>query len=249
MLLLFEAFKELSICDEFPVIITIDGTAGSGKSTVARKIANKLGLIHLNSGALFRAVTYLAMKNNLSLDDEVAITKFAQSLEFKFVLRAGLGSAPTVPAETIFLVNGKDISAEISAEEVGRLVSKKVSLNPSLRQVLLEVQRKVAQQNSVIVEGRDSGTVVFPDADLKLFLDASLEVRTKRRLAEFQGVTNLSFEELQKQIEKRDLQDSSRSIAPLTKTSDAQLIDTSGLNPDQVVEQILQMLRAKDLIK
>lgn len=223
------------------MIITIDGTAGSGKSTVARKIANKLGLIHLNSGALFRSVAYLVVKKKLPLDEQAEIEKFTKSLEFKFALKQ-----PSL--ETSFLVNGDDISSEISSEEVGRLASSKISLNPQVRQVLLEVQRKVAKQNSVVVEGRDSGTVVFPNADLKLFLDASLDVRTKRRLAELQGATNLGFEDLKNEIEKRDHQDSSRSIAPLVKADDAKLLDTSGLSPDEVVEQILQMLKAKGLV-
>lgn len=222
------------------MIIAIDGTAGSGKSTVARKIAKRLGIIHLNSGALFRAVTYLAIEKKIPLEQEAAITNLAKSLEFKFVLKQ-----PS--SETIFIVDGKDLSSEIVTEEIGRLTSKIVSVYPSLRQVLLEEQRKIAQGNSIVVEGRDSGTVVFPNADLKLFLDASLDIRAKRRFAELADAEKMNFEDLKKQIEKRDHQDSSRQVAPLEKAVDADLIDTSSLNPEEVVEQIVQLIQKKGL--
>lgn len=222
------------------MVIAIDGPAGSGKSTVARKLANRLGFIHLNSGALFRTVGLFAKKQKLSLDDDSVIVQLARSLQFRFELGAD--------GETVFLVNGKDIRSELADETVGTLASR-VALLPSVRQVLMEVQRAAAKESSLVVEGRDSGTVVFPDAEKKIYLDSSLEVRTQRRLRELRGGVDDKaeeegqFREIRNQLEARDSQDANREFAPHRRADDATLIDTSNLTPEEVVDSIVAILK------
>ena len=211
------------------MVITIDGPAGSGKSTVARKLANRLGFIHLNSGALFRAVGISASKQGIPLDDDFAVQKVARELTFLFSLDE--------QKNTVFLVDGKNISREISEEHVGKLASQ-VALLPSVREELLNIQRQASKKHSLVVEGRDSGTVVFPDAEKKFYLDAGLDVRAKRRQGEFGELHSL--EEVKKQIESRDLQDSTRKIAPQIVPPGATVIDTSELGVDDVIERMFQ---------
>ncbi len=215
------------------MIVTIDGPAGSGKSTVARKLAKKLGFIHLNSGALFRAVGLLAREQNIALDNDEAVAKLARELNFQFLLGAD--------SETKFLVDGADIGKKLADEAVGGLASV-VGTLPSVRRRLLEVQRDIGASSSLVVEGRDSGTVVFPDAEKKFYLDASPEVRAVRRMKE-QGPGNVNLEDVLKQIVDRDRQDATRKEAPHRRADDAILIDTSSLTPDEVVDRIAVQLK------
>ncbi|MBP9839002.1 MAG: (d)CMP kinase [Proteobacteria bacterium] len=220
------------------MIITIDGSAGSGKSTVARKIANNTGLIHLNSGALFRAVAVNALRSGLALDDELGVAKVASSLSFDFLLDEN--------KETKFLVNGLDAAAEISAEEVGESASL-IAILPQVRELLLKVQHQVAEKNvaegrALVVEGRDSGTVVFPNADKKFYLHASPEVRARRRYEQLSHLGNITYERLLDDMRKRDLRDANREIAPQRKAEEAVLVDTSNLGIEEVVNLILQQL-------
>jgi cytidylate kinase len=226
---------------QLPIVICIDGPAGCGKSTVASKIANKLGFIHLNSGALFRAVALEISKQNIDLDNVDAIVELASRLKFFFKREAG---------QTRFFVDGQDLSERISSPEVG-LTASKIAVIPKLRQVLLNVQRDVAKEQSVVVEGRDAGTEVFPGAAFKFFLDASLDVRTERRFRQISsGVDSsnlktppVSWDDLKRDLAERDLRDETREAAPVRAADNAIKIDTSNLSEQEVVEELLKVIR------
>ena len=220
------------------MIVTIDGPAGSGKSTVARKIANKLGFIHLNSGALFRAVALAADSAGADLGDDSAVLRVAERLQFSFFLAAG--------SKTQLLVNGEDWSERLNSEAAGALASR-VAVLPSVRQLLLEVQRKEGAKHSLVLEGRDAGSIIFPDAEAKFYLDAPLETRASRRFAELfpesTGFNEPSFDLVQQELAKRDLRDSTRDIAPQIVPQGATVIETGKLGIDEVVQRILDLLR------
>jgi cytidylate kinase len=218
-----------------PIVICIDGPAGSGKSTVAHKIANKLGFIHLNSGALFRAIVLEAVNQGISLEDEERIVQLAEKLNFSFELSAR--------GETLFLVDGREPSRELYSSETGLLASA-VAVLPKLRKFLLQAQRDIAAQSSIVVEGRDAGTVVFPEASFKFYLDATLEERANRRFAQLQqSKSQVDRESIRDDLLKRDRRDETRAIAPQVAAEDAIRIDTSDLNISQVVEVILDVIR------
>ena len=232
------------------MIITIDGPAGSGKSTVASKIAKKLGFIHLNSGALFRAVALKAEEQGVALDDDDAVSELAADTEFAFKL-SGRGQIAEARRETRLLVDGHDVSEQVKSPAAGRLASR-IAVLPKLREILLKVQREAADGNSVVVEGRDAGTIVFPGADLKFYLDAALEVRARRRFDELRSEAGESVDrvqslaEVRREMKVRDTRDSTREIAPQIPAEDAIRLDTSDLNVDQVVEQICGLVERKD---
>lgn len=213
------------------MIVCIDGPAASGKSTVSAKLAKSLEIIHLNSGALFRAVALKAVEFKRS---DYAV--LASELKFNFDLNSD--------GTTSFLVDGEDISSSLTNSEVAETASV-ISLNPKLREVLVYVQRQVAQlnNNSIVVEGRDAGTVVFPKADYKFFLDASLEVRAKRRYADLLDGNNKSgisksYEDFKKDLDKRGKRDQGRKLAPTIAASDAIVVDTNTKSLEQVLEFI-----------
>ena len=225
------------------MIITIDGPAGSGKSTVARKIANKLGFIHLNSGALFRAVAVAAASAGVDLGDEAAVFDVAKRLQFSFFITAFLATGEST---TQLLVNGEDWSNRLSSEDAGALASK-VAVLPKVRQLLLEVQRAEGSKHSLVLEGRDAGSIIFPNAEAKFYLDAPLDLRAGRRFSElYPGSVDLegaTFEAVRADLMERDRRDSSREIAPQIVPDGAIVIDTEQLGIDEVVQQILDRLR------
>lgn len=224
------------------MVIAIDGPSGSGKSTVARKLANRLAFIHLNSGALFRTVGLFAKEKGVPLEDDAAVAQLARALRFRFELNEN--------DDTVFLVDGVDVTSRLAEEEVGALASR-VALLPSVRQVLLEVQRAAAAEHSLVVEGRDSGTIVFPNAERKFYLDTNLEVRARRRLLELQSRTDSSSKaadaaqnesrlgEVLEQLAARDRQDANRKVAPHRRAEDSILIDASDKSPEEVVDFIV----------
>jgi cytidylate kinase len=219
------------------IVIAIDGTAGSGKSTVARKLANKLGFVHLNSGALFRAVALESINRGIPAADDRTLAETASGLRFDFFLND--------KGETVFTVNGKDIRSELSRDDVGSRASE-IAVNPRLREVLAGVQRSVAACCSVVVEGRDATTVVFPSAKAKFFIDASLEIRAERRRKELAGLgTSLPLEQVQCDLRVRDQRDSGRTVAPLTQASDATSIDTSGLSIEEAVDRVCSLVKLR----
>lgn len=217
-------------------IITIDGLAGSGKSTVASKIANKLGLVHLNSGLLYRSVGVLAEQSGIDLGDEKALADLAKQTEFQFFLNAD--------RKTCFTANGIDLSERLSTETAGECASK-VAVMPLVREVLCEVQRRVAEKSPVVLEGRDAGTVVFPNAPYKFFLEASVKERAKRRLRDelAKGNSQATLETVEADISRRDLRDTTRKIAPGIKADDAVLIQTDGLSIEEVLEKIEVLIK------
>ncbi|MGE5352381.1 MAG: (d)CMP kinase [Acidobacteriota bacterium] len=215
------------------IIITIDGPAGSGKSTSARLVAKNLGFTYLDTGAMYRAITYLALKQNV-IKDEASVVILAEEarLELKFV-----------DGKTGVILNGEDVTEAIRSYEVNSNVSE-VSRIPGVRSALVRKQQEIGKNTSIVAEGRDTGTVVFPEADVKIFLTASLSKRAQRRLREFQEKgENLSLDEIEGNIRKRDLIDSSREVSPLTKAHDAVEIDTSSITIEEEVELILNRVR------
>lgn len=221
-------------------VIAIDGPAGTGKSSATRRLAEALGFIHVDTGALYRAIAFLALKSAEEGDLEKSSIELAKSvhLEFKRVPKKN-------PANRIF-ANSKDVTDFIRTPEVSMAASR-VSAVPAVRAALLGLQRRLGCAGKAILEGRDIGTVIFPDADVKFFLTASTEERAKRRLIELEamGEDAPSFEEVKKQIAERDHGDSSRKTAPLRKAPDAIELDTSLMTLDQVVNMLENQVRSR----
>ncbi|MFN3871883.1 MAG: (d)CMP kinase [Ignavibacterium sp.] len=211
------------------LIIAIDGPAGSGKSTTAKLLAKKLGYLYIDTGAMYRAVTLFAIKNNI-LNDENKIIELASELDIELKLEDGI---------TKVFVNGKDVSEEIRSLEVNQNVSP-VSKIEGVRKILVEKQKQIGKNGGVVMEGRDITTVVFPNADVKVFLTASIDERARRRALEFaQKGQEVDIEKVKQNILERDRIDSSRSVSPLTKSPDAIEVDTSNLTIEEQVDLIL----------
>jgi cytidylate kinase len=230
-------------------VIAIDGPAGTGKSSATRRLADSLGFVHVDTGALYRTIAYLTMKA-LSDDDDPevvnsdAFKKRAAELarEAKFEFKRDKRKNPS----NRILVNGKDVTPLIRTPEVSMAASR-VSAVPEVREALHELQRRLGAVGKAILEGRDIGTVIFPDADVKFFLTASLEERAKRRLIELEasGADAPSYEEVKSQIADRDEGDRNRSVAPLRRAQDAIELDTSNLTLDQVVDRMERLVRTR----
>lgn len=213
-------------------ILAIDGPAGAGKSTVSRRVADHLGLVLVDTGAIYRAAALSAQRRGLTGEHEIA---------------ASLQGLPIQFDHARVLLDGEDVSTAIRTPEISRLASH-VSAMPAVRRALLELQRRIAldEPKGAVVEGRDIGTVVFPDAPLKIFLTASIEERAQRRKAELdqRGSSGQSLEQVMDDIRTRDARDSEREVAPLKAADDAHLVDTTGRSIDQVVEEIAALARA-----
>jgi cytidylate kinase len=216
------------------IVIAIDGPAGAGKSTIARRLARRLGITYIDSGAMYRAVALWAMRQNMDTADMHRMEQLARAAEIKLE-----------PAGQSVLLNGEDVSAAIRTAETGRQASV-VAAIPGVRRALVEKQRALGARTSVIMEGRDIGTVVFPGADVKIFLDADPGERVDRRLRDFktQGEA-VPPETIAAQIRERDQRDRTRADAPLTQAPDAVYVDSTGLSIDQVEEEILKIVRAR----
>ncbi|NJK49224.1 bifunctional pantoate--beta-alanine ligase/(d)CMP kinase [Candidatus Gracilibacteria bacterium] len=216
-------------------IIAIDGPAGAGKSTVTRLVAQKLNLLYLDTGAMYRAIAWLVMQAGIALDDESEIAEL--------VSQANLELIPAEPPHpTRVKINAEDITETIRTPEVTAMVSEIAAL-ASVRQALVKQQQRYGRKGGIVAEGRDIGTVVFPDAELKIFLTASVEERAKRRWQDFKarGRDEISLEQLEQDIQKRDYFDSHRKIAPLQQAIDAIKIDTDGISIDAVTERIIHL--------
>jgi cytidylate kinase len=220
--------------------VAIDGPAGAGKSTVTRKVAERLGYVIVDTGALYRLVALAAEQAGVSFDDAARTSALAELLvaESAVQLRRGADGAQQV------LLRGKDASTAIRTQTIGQGASK-VSAHPGVRKALLELQRSQGREGAVVLEGRDIGTVVFPDAEAKFFLTASVEVRAQRRRDELAARgTPPSLEEVLSEVNERDRRDSTRPVAPLKQAADAELVDSSALTVEQVVELIVAAVRS-----
>ena len=218
------------------LIIAIDGPVGAGKSTAARLLAKRLGYRYIDSGAMYRALSWKALRAGLDLNDEPRLRQLAD--ETSIVLE------PAGDRELIF-VDGQDVGRQIRAREVEQATSR-ISTHPSVRAVMVAHQRQIAAQGGVVMDGRDIGTVVFPDADVKFYVTARLEIRAQRRYLEAQaaGATR-EIDELAEDIQLRDTRDMSRRASPLRKADGAVTIDTSDLPVSQVVDAMEDEIRRK----
>lgn len=217
------------------MIIAIDGPAGSGKSTVAKLVAERLGFHYLDTGAMYRAVAYRALQSGIDPADEPQVERIARLEEVSFEHEPGHALPERV------LIGGQDVTGPIRTPEVDRAVSAVASL-PSVREAMVEQQRHIGAESDIVVEGRDIGTVVFPDAELKVFLTASPQERARRRTlqqAEAGAVVNESA--VLESIIARDEADSTREHSPLSAASDSQAVDTTGLSIDEVVTRIASL--------
>ncbi len=217
-------------------IVAIDGPAGAGKSTVARKVAERLGYAFLDTGAMYRAATWLALECGVDMNDGNALAGITQRMDLD--LREEDGRQQV-------LVGGKDISHAIRTPEVTRQIST-LDHNPDVRAHLVALQQAIGARRPTVAEGRDIGTVVFPHAACKIYLDASLEERTRRRALEYEK-KGIAFDasQLMEDIHQRDMRDMSRSVGPLRKADDAVLVETDGLTPDEVVDIIVRLARER----
>jgi cytidylate kinase len=223
-------------------VIAIDGPAGTGKSTATRRLAEQLGFVHIDTGALYRAVAFLSLERRpRSPQDELQLAaEIAKGSHLEFKRMPGKN-----PANRIF-ADGRDLTDFIRTSEV-TMAASRVSAFPPVRSALLGLQRRLGCAGRAILEGRDIGTVIFPEADLKFFLSASVNERAKRRLVELEasGADAPSFEEVKAQIIERDLNDSTRAVAPLKKAADAVEVDTSSLTLDEVVKSMETTARSR----
>lgn len=214
--------------------IAIDGPASAGKSTVAKLVAKELDYIYCDTGAMYRAVTYAALKQGVALDDDTALKEMLTNFDLKFV--------PAAPEQLVY-VNGEDVTKAIRLPEITNQVSL-VSAQASVRQEMTAKQQEIAAAGAIVMDGRDIGTTVLPQAEVKIFMVASVHERAVRRYKEniSKGIET-SMETLEQEIAARDYKDSHREISPLVQASDAILLDTTSLNIAEVVEKILYFIK------
>ena len=216
------------------IVVAIDGPAGAGKSTIARRIAERLGFLYIDSGAMYRAVGLWALRAGVGLADAHRLEQLAR--EARIELR---------PEGKRVLLNGEDITEAIRTPEVSQAASM-VSTVPAVRRAMVAEQRRMSTEASVVMEGRDIGTVVFPDAGIKIFLDADAQVRAERRLVEAaERGESIDAEVMAREIAERDTRDRTRSEAPLVQAPDAVYVDSTGLGIEQVEEKILKLIRER----
>lgn len=220
------------------ISVAVDGPAGSGKSTITKMVAKNLGYNYVDTGAMYRGLTYDFLKNNLTELDEKKIELLLSKVKFevKFIDRV----------QYVF-VNDEDVSEKIRTAEVSKFTSL-FAKSPAVREFLIDTQRNLAMSNNIIMDGRDIASVVLPNADVKIFLTASVEERARRRVLDFerQGVVDIDFDKVKADIAARDYQDENRDIAPLVKVDDAVLIDTTNLTITEVVEKMTELIKKSE---
>lgn len=216
------------------MIVAIDGPAGSGKGAITKNIEKKLGFLNLDTGATYRCVALETLRNNLRLDQETEIIKIAQNIKIEIDNKGN---------NDIIYLNGEDVSTKIREKEVTAIVSQVSSIIP-VREEMVKVQRNLAKGKNVIVEGRDIGTVVFPNADLKIYLDASEEIRAQRRYKENQekGI-DMTYEEVLENVKMRDYNDMNKKVGALKKAEDAIVIDSTNLTIEEVTDKVIKEIK------
>ena len=214
--------------------IAIDGPAGAGKSTIAKRVSAELSFIYVDTGAMYRAIALYLLRKEIRTDDSEIVKEALKEIEI---------AIQYVEGEQRVLLNGEDVSGKIRTEEVGNMASKAAAL-PCVREKLLELQRNLAKEHDVVMDGRDIGTNILPQAQLKIYLTASVDTRANRRYKELQEKkVDCDLEEIKKDIEQRDYQDMHRETAPLIQAKDAIYLDSSDLTIDQVVEKIKSLVK------
>jgi len=220
------------------LIIAIDGPSGAGKSTLAKRLARDLGYTYLDTGAMYRALALKILRQGLDLGDVAKLARLVDATEIDLAERQG---------ESQVLLDGVDVSALIRTPEVSQMASK-VSAFPVVRKRMLELQRALGQKGSVVAEGRDIGTVIFPEAEVKIYLDASVDERGRRRYEELRAAgRDVTLEETVRELKERDKRDSERDVAPLRKAEDALAIDSSQLTAETVRAQVIRAVKQKSL--
>ena len=218
------------------ISVAIDGPSGAGKSTLAKQLAAELGFIYVDTGAMYRSIGLYGMRKEIDIKDPVQVEGVLSEINISLAFQEG--------TQHIYL-NNEDVSEKVRAEEAGMAASV-VAQQPAVRQFLLELQRDMAEKNNILMDGRDIGTVVLPNATVKIYLTASVEARANRRYKELQEKGNPeTFEKVKKDIEERDWQDMNREISPLKKAADAVEMDTSALNLQQSFDVLLDLIRQK----
>jgi CMP/dCMP kinase len=216
------------------VVVAIDGPAGAGKSTIAKRVAAKLGAVYIDTGAMYRAIALAALRSGVDLTDADRLESLARGAEIRFE-----------PGGSRVLLNGEDVTDAIRRPEISPAASK-VSAIPGVRRALVEKQRQMGAAGSVVMEGRDIGTVVFPNAEVKVFLDANPEVRAARRVRELEEKGPAPpAAEVAREIRERDHRDSTRADSPLTRAADSVLLDTTSMSLDQVEQAILEIVNTR----
>ena len=218
------------------VSVAVDGPAGSGKSTITKLVAKSLGFNYVDTGAMYRALTYNFLSNGLDELEEEEIKELLSKTDFKVEYVDGV---------QYVYVNDVEVSDKIRTAEVSKFTSL-FAKSPAVRDFLIDTQRNLANTNNIIMDGRDIASVVLPNADVKIFLTASVEERARRRVLDFerQGIENVDFEKVKEDIKARDWQDENRDIAPLIKVESATLIDTTSLTIDEVVEKMTELVKS-----
>jgi CMP/dCMP kinase len=216
------------------LIIAIDGPAGAGKSTIASRLARKLGYVNLESGAMYRALALKAIENDISFDDEAALDALAQKSHIKL--------EPTLGGNRV-LLDGRDVTQRVRETDVSEAASK-VSAHPEVRAWMVARQREMGAQGGIVMEGRDIGTKVFPDADIKVFLDADPVIREQRRMKQ-QHARGASAESMAAELRERDRRDRTRASSPLEAAYDAVVLDSTSLSEDEVLHKVEELVEKK----
>lgn len=212
-------------------VIAIDGPGGAGKSTIAGLLAEELGYLHLDTGAMYRAVTLAALEKNIGFNDNEALTKVAENINIDFNQKGEI------------FIDGRNVSQEIRSQEVNAHVSETAAVK-EVREILVKKQKMIAEENKVVMDGRDITTVVLPDAEYKFYLTASIEERARRRYEELKSKNfEVDIEEIKNNIKERDKKDSQRKYSPLKKADDAVLIDSTNLSIEEVIEKIKKIIQ------
>lgn len=212
--------------------IAIDGPAGAGKSTIAKIVAKKLNYIYVDTGAMYRTMALACFRDNISSDDEEKVVLKCKSVKVSLGYEDGV--------QKVFL-DGEDVSDEIRKEEIGNMTSA-IAVYPEVRKILVAMQKQLAKEHNVVMDGRDIGTAVLPDADLKIYLTASVETRAGRRYKELiEKGQSCSLDEIEEDIRERDYRDMNREVSPLKQAEDAVLVDSSKMSIDEVVEKIISL--------